>query len=242
MSHRRPSDRPALLAPKIVKPKSHGHELALWSMAFIACAAGLVLAVALFMGSGVAAPLGTPAPVALSTSVPTDGFTYGQPGAPVTIDLYEDFQCPICREWYATIFPQLRDNQVKAGTVKLVFHGFAFIGPESSAAERAAYAAAAQGRFWDMWATLYTNQGTENSGAFSDARLRTMAAQLGLNMSRYDSDFASSAAAAWVSTGEADAASHNVTGTPTMIIAGTAYSGVGSYADLSAAIAAAAAR
>ena len=229
-------------APKPAQPKSTGHELAIWSAVFAACAIGLVLALALFTRSGTAAPLGTPAPVAVSTGVPASGFTYGQASALVTIDLYEDFQCPICREWFETIFPQLRDNEIKAGTAKLVFHGFAFIGPESAAADRAAYAAAAQGRFWDMWATLYSNQGTENSGAFSDARLRTMAAGLNLDLVRYDADFASSAAAAWVSAGEADAAGAGVTGTPTMIIAGQSYSGVGSYAALAAVIAAAAAR
>jgi protein-disulfide isomerase len=167
------------------------------------------------------------------------GFTLGQGDAPLTIDIYEDFQCPVCRDWSQIIYPQLRDHEIAAGKVKLVFHGFAFIGPESAAAERAAYAAANQGRFWDMWATLYANQGTENSGAFSDARLRTMADKLGLNLAKYDVDFASSAAADWVSAGIADAAGHNVTATPTVVIAGQAYSGVGTYSGLQAAITAA---
>jgi protein-disulfide isomerase len=210
-------------------------------LVFLFCGVGLILAVALFVraGSGAGVALGSPSPVTLRSGTPSLGFTLGQANAPLAIDLYEDFQCPVCRDWSQTIFPSLRDNEIAAGKVKLVFHGFAFIGPESAAAERAAYAAANQGRFWDMWATLYANQGTENSGAFSDARLRTMADKLGLNLTKYDADFASSAAADWVSAGIADATGHKVTATPTVIIAGQAYSGVGAYSDLQATIAAA---
>jgi protein-disulfide isomerase len=165
-----------------------------------------------------------------------NGFTLGQSGAPVTIDIYEDFQCPICREWYLNIYPQLRDGAIAAGEAKLVFHGFSFIGDESKAADRAAYAAAQQNRFWDMWATLYANQGTENSGAFSDARLRDMAQALNLNMTQFDADFASSAASSFVLEGASEAGAAGITGTPTLIIAGVPYTGLTDYTTLKAAI------
>ena len=67
-------------------------------------------------------------------------------------------------------------HELAAGTVKVVFHSFSFIGPESEAAARAAWAAAEQGRFWDMWATIYANQGPrENDGSFDRDRLLAMA-------------------------------------------------------------------
>jgi len=174
----------------------------------------------------------TPGPAALVKS----GFVLGQSNAPVVIDIYEDFQCPICREWYLTIYPQLRDGAIADGEAKLVFHGFPFIGDESRAADRAAYAAAQQGRFWDMWATLYANQGAENSGAFSDARLRSMAQALNLNLTQFDADFASPAAQSFVLAGASDAGAAGVTGTPTLIIAGKPYAGLTDYTTLKAVI------
>jgi protein-disulfide isomerase len=170
-------------------------------------------------------------------NLPANGFTLGSTSAPVTIDIYEDFQCPICLEWYQRIFPSLRDGALASGEAKLVFHDTSALGPESVAAARAAWAAQRQGRFWDMWSALYSHQGpTENSGAFSDAALRALAAELGLDMGRYDADFASSAAADFVTASETDSHTAGITGTPTLVIAGVQHQGVGTYADLVAVI------
>jgi protein-disulfide isomerase len=189
------------------------------------------------LGLAVARPWATSSPTATTSSSPVFNPVLGNSAAPVTIDLYEDFQCPICREWGQMVFPQLRDGAIAAGEAKLVFHGLSSLGSESEAAVRAAYAADQQGHFWDMWAALYAHQGTtENSGAFSDANLRAMAQGLGLDLARYDTDFASSAAQAVVSAGKADGKSHAITGTPTLVIAGQQYQGISTYPDLKATI------
>jgi protein-disulfide isomerase len=116
----------------------------------------------------------------------------------------------------------------------------AFLGPESTDAGRAAYAAAQQGTFWDMWATLYANQGRENSGAFSRARLIAMADRLGLDVARFVADMDSSAAQEAIDASRADATRADVTSTPTLIVDGQPFVGVQPYPDLAAAIAAAA--
>ena len=93
-----------------------------------------------------------------------------------------------------------------------------------------------------MWATLYANQGLhENGGAFDRARLAAMADALGLDAGRFARDLDSTAATAFVSDGVADATRAGVTSTPTLIIAGKVLTGAG-YADVAAAIAAAAPR
>jgi protein-disulfide isomerase len=125
--------------------------------------------------------------------------------------------------------------------VKIVFHDMAFLGPESTDAGRAAHAAAQQGRFWDMWATLYANQGRENSGAFSRARLIAMADRLGLDVDRFEAEMDSTAAQAAIDDSRADAGRAGVTSTPTLIIEGRAFVGVEPYPDIAAAITAAAA-
>jgi predicted DsbA family dithiol-disulfide isomerase len=93
-----------------------------------------------------------------------------------------------------------------------------------------------------MWATLYANQGRENSGAFSRARLIAMARLLGLDMARFEADMDSSAAQAAIDASRADASRAGVTSTPTLIIDGQPLLDVRPYPDLAAAIATAAAQ
>jgi protein-disulfide isomerase len=91
-----------------------------------------------------------------------------------------------------------------------------------------------------MWATIYANQGLhENDGSYGQERLLAMAATLDLDGPRFATDLASTAAAAWVSDGVAEAAAAGVSSTPTVIVDGTPLTGSG-YAELAAAIAAAA--
>jgi protein-disulfide isomerase len=173
-------------------------------------------------------------------NIATDGFVLGRSDAPVTIDLFEDFQCPACQSWGSSVFPRLAANELADGTVKVVFHDLAFIGPESAAAAHAGYAAREQGRFWDLWATLYANQGPENAGAFSRAKLIEMAGGIGLDVARFEADMDSAGATSALSASIAEATAAGVSSTPTLIIAGTAYTGVQPYPDIAAAIAAAA--
>jgi protein-disulfide isomerase len=174
--------------------------------------------------------------------VATDGFVLGSADAPVTIDLYEDFQCPACQAWGRSVFPSLVSNEITAGTVRIVFHDMAFLGPESIAAGRAAYAAAQHAQFWDMWATLYANQRHENSGAFNRANLIAMAEGLGFDLTRFEADMDSSAALAAIDASRSAASRAGISSTPTLIIDGQTFVGVQAYADLAAAISAAAAR
>jgi protein-disulfide isomerase len=212
-------------------------------LSLIAGLAGLlVIAVAIALGGARTQP-STALPAIAATvppGLPSDGLALGRADAPVTVDLYEDFQCPACRSWGTNVFPPLAANELADGRARIVFHPMAFIGGESVGAAASAYAAAAQGRFWDMWATLYANQGHENDGAFSRARLVEMAGLLGLDLARFESDIESTAAADALAASEAGAVALGVTSTPTIVIGSDRLVGVGSYEELSAMIAAAA--
>jgi protein-disulfide isomerase len=173
------------------------------------------------------------------SGVPASGFVLGKADAPVTIEIFEDFQCPACLRWGSDVFPTLAGRELADGTVKIVFHGYSFIGPESIDAAKAAWAANEQGRFWDMWATLYANQGLhENAGAFARDRLVAMADVIGLDHDRFLVDIDSAEAASAVSASSASAIAAGITATPSLVINGKLFGGAG-YADLSTAIAAA---
>jgi protein-disulfide isomerase len=229
------------------RPPTTGRRLSLGSLSVLGLVAGLgIVTLAIVFGSR---PLQSsaerPAAVTVGAApvgIPADRLVLGRVDAPVTIDLYEDFQCPACQMWGRTVLPSLVTNELQAGIVKVVFHDMAFLGQESTDAGRAAYAAAQQGRFWDMWATLYANQGRENSGAFSRDRLMAMADLLDLDVARFETDMDSPAALASLDASRNEASRVGVTSTPTLIVEGQRLVGVRSYPDLASAIATAAAR
>lgn len=100
----------------------------------------------------------------LLRGVRQDGAALGSPDAPVTLVEYADLQCPYCAQWARAAFPELVRDYVRAGRVRMVFRGLAFLGPDSDTALRAALAAGEQGRLWDVVHLLFANQGSENRG------------------------------------------------------------------------------
>ena len=118
---------------------------------------------------------------------PVSGRTMGDPNAPVVMEVYEDFQCPACKQFNDTVKPQIIENFIKTGQVLLVYRHFAFLGPESRAAAEASMCATEQERFWDYHDVLFENQVGENIGSFSDRRLIAFAEQLDLDMDAFRS-------------------------------------------------------
>jgi protein-disulfide isomerase len=125
-----------------------------------------------------------------------DGLSLGDPNAPATIDVFEDFQCSACKRFTDTIEPLVIENLVAAGKARYVFHNYPFLdgdgagsAGESDQAANAALCANEQGKFWDMHGILYVNWNGENQGQFSDRRLQSMAENIGLDMDAFNSCF-----------------------------------------------------
>ena len=57
--------------------------------------------------------------------------------AKVQVDLWEDFQCPHCKE-FEMVSGNYVNDLVRAGKIKIVYHPMTFIGPESILAAAAA--------------------------------------------------------------------------------------------------------
>lgn len=132
------------------------------------------------------APLVTLPPISPSllsdAGLPSDGYAMGQPDAPVTIEVYADFQCPYCQRFSLLVGPQILDRWVRPGLARLVFRDFAFLGEESRWAAVAARLAAEQDRFWPFHDLLYSNLLGENVGSFTPDRLLLMGRMAGLEM------------------------------------------------------------
>jgi hypothetical protein len=72
------------------------------------------------------------APTVDIKNVKTDGEPFiGSQNAPVTIAEWSDYQCPFCKQFEVTTLPQIIQNYVNDGKVKVVFKDFTFLGPDS---------------------------------------------------------------------------------------------------------------
>ena len=115
--------------------------------------------------------------------IPQRGIVLGSPDAPVTLVEYADLQCPYCAEWAMRTFPVLVTDYVRAGKLRIVFHGLAFIGPDSDTALRTALAAGRENRLWDVVEGFYVRQGAEN-GWITDELVDDVVAEAGLDARR----------------------------------------------------------
>ena len=111
----------------------------------------------------------------LFAGIEQSGAALGSPAAPVTLVEYADLQCPYCAQWARDALPTLVDDYVRAGKLRIVFHGLAFIGPDSHTALRTAVAAGRKNHLWDVVHGLYLSQGAENAGWVNDTLVRDIA-------------------------------------------------------------------
>jgi len=150
----------------------------------------------------------------------------GPADAPLILE-YGDYECPYSRAAFRAI------EQVEAkldGRLRFAFRHFPLteIHPHALAAAVAAEAAAAQERFWDMHGLLFHRQ-----KALEDADLRSYAAELGLDLERFDDDRGSEAVRERiVQDARSGLESGEVHGTPTLFIDGVRHEGSYAAADL----------
>jgi protein-disulfide isomerase len=162
----------------------------------------------------------------------------GSATAPLTLDVWSDYQCPFCEQFWTASEPRLVSTFVTTGQVRLVYHDFTFIGQESLDAAVAARCADRQGRFWPYHDVLFANQGKENSGAFSADRLATMAAMSGLDVEGWRSCLADESVSQAIAQETNQGRAAGVTGTPALFVNGAKVAGY-DFPTVSAAIEAA---
>ena len=139
--------------------------------------------------------------------------TKGPEKAPVTITVFDDFQCPYC----ARLLPTL-ENVVNAypTQVRLVFKHFPLsMHKFARQAAIASIAARNQGKFWPLHDQLFANYNKLNDGL-----IRELAESVGLDMARFDKDVENPSLAQEVAADIKLGTDSGVRGTPSVYVNG----------------------
>ncbi|MFW2830003.1 thioredoxin domain-containing protein [Sphingomonas sp. ID0503] len=110
----------------------------------------------------------------------------GPTDAAVTIVMFTDHRCPVCRRTEAVI----EKGMVKGTGVRFILKDWAILGDDSVLAARAALAAQYQGKYWPMHRALMRSTGTLDQG-----RIATIAAGAGVDPIRLVHDMRANAEA-----------------------------------------------
>jgi hypothetical protein len=115
---------------------------------------------------------------------PDGGVLVGSEAARTRLVVFEDPQCPYCREFEDASGDLLR-REVAAGAVAVEYRIRSFLGEESVRAANALAAAAGAGEFDQLRRELFAEQPPEHTGGFSSEVLLELGRRVGLTGSEY---------------------------------------------------------
>lgn len=113
---------------------------------------------------------------ALLDGIPQDGFSIGDPKAPVTLLEYVDLQCPFCKHHQLEAQPTLIKELVRTRQAQISFVPLAFLGQQSVEARNVFFRFILRNQGWEFANLFYWNQGEENSGYVTPEFLRALVA------------------------------------------------------------------
>ncbi|MEV4754588.1 thioredoxin domain-containing protein [Micromonospora sp. NPDC049559] len=143
---------------------------------------------------------------------------------PVTMDVYEDFICPVCNQFEqqsgATV-----DQLVAQGKVRVIFHPVAYLDRASttrysSRSSAASGCAADAGKYREYAKALFQHQPPEGSAGLPDDQLISIGAGVGLDQNSFGSCVRNGTFKSWTQHVTDEASKANITGTPTVLVAG----------------------
>jgi protein-disulfide isomerase len=143
----------------------------------------------------------------------------GEPGAPLELVMFGDFQCPFCLGAQSIL------RRVRGRLGEQLLFGFRHLPiperhPLAPMAAEASEAAAAQGRFWDYHDALFAAQ-----PKLSRETMLEVGRDLGLDAERIDAELESGVHRVRVERDQASAEASGATGTPTFFVNGKRFFG-----------------
>jgi protein-disulfide isomerase len=156
-----------------------------------------------------------------------NGFLYGNSTAKVTIEMYEDFQCPACKNHEDENGAQI-DKWVEDGTAKVIYHPVAILDHYSTDdySTRSLNAAAAvinssPDAFLAFHKALFANQPAENGPGLTDAQIVDLAVTAGADKAAIEPAITGLQYDAWTKEVTDQFSKDGFNATPTIVVNGT---------------------
>lgn len=163
----------------------------------------------------------------------------GRQDAPLTIDVFEDFQCPVCKQFEAKSGQAISDA-VDAGKIRVRYHILTFLDSHSGSGDYSSRAAGAalcvaelepQETWRRYHSVLYERQPAENGKDFSNDQLADIAGEVGAGEPtkeciRTQSKIGQAKEFAKQSTEQLAKAQGGRAGTPSVLVAGRDIAGL----------------
>jgi len=154
-------------------------------------------------------------PEKVQMSVGNGWYSIGNADAPVTLVEFADYQCPYCKRFHSDAYAQLKKDYIDTGKVRFVsrdlpleFHPFALRAAEE------VRCAADQGKYWEFRDALFSNADPPN-----DDVIKKTATTLSLDQNALQSCLTSDKYKADVQKDAAEAATLQISGTPSFVLA-----------------------
>jgi protein-disulfide isomerase len=143
----------------------------------------------------------------------------GQGKSGVTLVEYGDYECPYCGQYFPTV------KQIETEYDQQIYFQFrnfplVSIHQNAFASARAAEAAGLQDKFWEMNNALYESQTQWSSASNAPPIFDQYATQLGLNLTKFKSDYASGKVNNLINADMAEGNKLGIQGTPTFFLDG----------------------
>jgi hypothetical protein len=150
---------------------------------------------------------------------PEGGVLVGSEGARRRFLLFEDPQCPYCRE-FEDVSGDLLRREVSAGAVAVEYRIRCFLGVESVRAANALAAAAEVGGFDELRRAMFADQPPEHSGGFTTEDLLELGSRVGLTTPVYAAAVREGRYVSWVRAIDAVFQEQDPDGTPSGVLDG----------------------
>ena len=155
-----------------------------------------------------------------STTASVSNHTEGNTASKVHLVVYGDFQCSACESFFP-IETQVLQKYLSQITFTFRHFPIESLHPNALAASRAAEAAGLQGKFFKMHDLLYQYQSNWENLSDPVPYFNQLAGTLGVNMTKFKTDFASEAVNNTILADMKDGTSKGIDGTPTYVLNGT---------------------
>ncbi|MFB6174714.1 MAG: thioredoxin domain-containing protein [Candidatus Nanohalobium sp.] len=171
---------------------------------------------------------GSNSPPGIKTGVSVSGLTYkndpvmGKKDAPVTMVMYEDFECPYCERFESNTFPRIKTNYIDTGKVKVVWKDYPLpprIHPwakDAAHVMECVYQEGGNDTFWSVKKKVYDNQKVVSSSNV-DSKIKDWASQEGVSKSAIQSCLDSGVASA-INEDKSEGRNKGISGTPGFLI------------------------